>query len=59
MNAEVAWAFPSSGGYIRASLGHQAARSGMGAWACYLIIKEKVIPEGLTVRELPGSRGLG
>lgn len=59
VNAEVAWAFPSSGGCIRASLGHQAVRSGMGAWAHYLIIKGKVIPEGLTVRELPGSRSLG
>ena len=39
--AEVARAFLSSGGCIRASLGHQAAGSGMGAWACYLIIKEK------------------
>lgn len=41
VNAEVAWALLSSGGCIRVSLGHQAAGSGMGAWACYLIIKEK------------------
>ena len=41
MNAEVAWAFLSSGGCIRASLGHQATGSEMEAWACYLIIKEK------------------